>query len=119
MDAKENLELIGIARIKIHEGKLDEFKRVSRECIDIARALDTGTLEYAVYIGQDSSEAMIIERYKDSQALIEHIAHIGDRNQEILATGIMTGVLLGKPNAALLAMMASSPVQIFTSLMAM
>jgi quinol monooxygenase YgiN len=34
-------ELVGIARFKIHEGKLEEFKRLSAEAMEIVRTKDT------------------------------------------------------------------------------
>jgi hypothetical protein len=37
-------ELQGIARFKFHEGKLEEFKRLATQCMEIVRAKDTGTL---------------------------------------------------------------------------
>jgi hypothetical protein len=37
-------ELQGIARITLHEGKLEEFKRVTAQCMEIVRTKDTGTL---------------------------------------------------------------------------
>ena len=46
-------ELLGIARFKIHEGKLEEFKRLSARCMEIVRAQDTGTLQYDICISDD------------------------------------------------------------------
>ena len=40
---KKLSELLGIARFKIQEGKLEEYKRLSAEAIEIARTKDTGT----------------------------------------------------------------------------
>jgi quinol monooxygenase YgiN len=40
-------ELVGIARFKINEGKLGEFKRLSVGAREIVRTKDTGTLRYA------------------------------------------------------------------------
>ena len=36
-------EIQGIARIKIHHGKFDEFKRISTQCMDVVRTKDIGT----------------------------------------------------------------------------
>ena len=79
-------ELQGIARIKFHEGKLEEFKRLAARCMEIARTKDTGTLQYEIYFNDDQSECIVLERYKDSAALIEHGAHLGELAQAILAT---------------------------------
>jgi hypothetical protein len=91
-------ELQGIARFKIHEGKLEEFKRLSAQCMEIVQ----------------KSECIVLERYRDSDALIEHSAHIGDLMGVIVATGSVSGELLGEPSAELRANLADSPVRLFT-----
>ncbi len=105
-------ELVGIARFKIHEGKLDEYKRLSAECMKIVRTKDTGTLQYDIYFNDDQSECVVIERYRDSAALIEHLAHIGDDLMAaILATvSVVHGEVLGEPSAELRANLAGSEV---------
>jgi quinol monooxygenase YgiN len=112
-------ELLGIARFKIHEGKLEEFKRLSAQCMEIVRTRDTGTLQYDVYINDDQSECIVVERYTDSKALIEHLAHLGsDLMQAISATGSISGELLGKPSAELRVKLAGSEQpRLFTPLM--
>ena len=107
-------ELQGIARFKFHEGKLEEFKRLSAQCMEIVRAKDTGTLQYEIYLDDDQSEGIVLERYRDSEALIEHAAHLGDLSEAIVATGLVSGALLGEPSAELRAMMAGSEVRLFT-----
>jgi hypothetical protein len=37
-------ELLRIARFKFHQGKVDEFMRLSARCMEIVRTQDTGTL---------------------------------------------------------------------------
>jgi quinol monooxygenase YgiN len=107
-------ELQGIARFEFHEGKLEEFKRLAAQCMEIVRTKDTGTLQYEIYFNDDQSECIVQERYRDSEALTEHAAHLGDLNQAIIATGLVSGVLLGEPSAELRAMMAGSGVRLFT-----
>ena len=107
-------ELQGIARYKIHEGKLEEFKRLSARCMEIVRTKDTGTLQYEIYFNDDQSECIVLERYRDSEALIEHAAHLGDLMEAALATGSVSGELLGEPSAELRAKLAGSPVRLFT-----
>jgi quinol monooxygenase YgiN len=107
-------ELQGIARIKFHEGKLEEFKRLAAQCMDIVRAKDTGTLQYEVYFDDDQSECIVLERYRDSEALIEHATDLGDINAAIIATGAVSGALLGDPSTELRAMMADSEISLFT-----
>jgi hypothetical protein len=82
--------------------------------MEIVRSKDTGTLQYEVYFNDDQSECIVLEAYKDSASLIEHAAHLGDLNAAILATGSVSGVLLGEPSAELRAMLADSDVPLFT-----
>src|SRR3954447_8204044 len=107
-------ELQGIARFKFHEGKLEEYKRLAAQCMEIVRAKDTGTLEYDIYFNDDQSECVVHERYRDSGALIEHARHLGDLNAAIVATGFVAGELLGEPSAQLRAQMADGEVRLFT-----
>ena len=107
-------ELQGIARFKFHEGKLEEFKRLAAQCMEIVQIKDTGTLQYDIYFNDDQSECIVHERYRDSEALIEHAAHLGDLNEAILATGFVSGALLGEPSVELRAQMADSEVRLFT-----
>ena len=113
-------ELQGIARFKIHEGKLEEFKRLSAQCMEIVRTKDAGTLQYETYFNDDQSECMVLERYRDSGALIEHAAHIGDDLMEaIVATGSVSGELLGELSSELRAKMAGGEVRLFTPFQSM
>jgi quinol monooxygenase YgiN len=105
---------MGIPRFKFHEGKLEEFKRLSAQAKEIVRTKDTGTLQYDTYFNDDQSEAIVIERFRDSEALIEHAAHLGDLTAAILATGSVSGELLGEPSAELRANLADSVVRLFT-----
>lgn len=107
-------ELQGIARFKIHQGRLEEFKRLSAQCVEIVRTKDTGTLQYEIYFNDDQSECIVLERYTDAEALIEHLAHIRDLMEAIVATGSVSGEVLGEPSAQLRAKMADSDVRLFT-----
>ena len=101
-------ELLGIVRFKFHEGKLEEYKRLAARCMEIVRTKDTGTLQYDTYFNDDQSECIVVERYRDSQALIEHAAHLDHLMEAILATGSVSGELLGEPSAELRAKLAGS-----------
>jgi quinol monooxygenase YgiN len=113
-------ELLGIARFTFHKGKVEEFKRLSERCMDIVRSQDTGTLQYDIYFNDDESEAIVIERYLDSDALIQHVAHIGDGlMQAIMTTASVHGETLGEPSAELRAQMDGTPVRLFTPFLSM
>ena len=113
-------ELQGIGRFKFHEvGKLEEFKRLSAQAMEIVRAKDTGTLQYEIYFSDDQSECIVLERYRDPGALVEHATNLGDLGAAILATGLVSSELLGQPGAALSAQLADSPVRLFTPFLSM
>jgi hypothetical protein len=64
-------ELQCVARLKIHDGKLDEFKRLA----ELVRTKDTGTLQYELYISGTPSPELIeplkgspVQVYKPFQA---------------------------------------------------
>src|SRR5215216_7054413 len=107
-------ELLGIARFKFKEGKREEYKRLSAQAMEIVRTKDTGTLQYDTYFNDDQSECIVLERFRDSEALIEHGANLSDLMEAILATGSVSGELLGEPSAELRAKLAGSPVRLFT-----
>ena len=106
-------ELYGIARFQIREGKLEEFKRLSAQAREIVRTKDTGTLQYDSYFNDDQTECMILERYRDSEAAMEHAANVGDLMEPILATvSVIHGELLGEPSAELRAKLAGTDVPV-------
>jgi quinol monooxygenase YgiN len=114
-------ELQGIARFKFHEGKVEEYKRFSAQAREIVRTKDTGTLQYDIYFNDDQSECIVLERFRDSEALIEHAANLGDLSGAILATvSVVHGELLGEPSAELRANLAGSEVPVlFTPYLSM
>ena len=74
-------ELQCVARLKIHDGKLDEFKRLAAKCAELVRTKDTGTLQYELYFNSDNTECLVFERYRDSQALLDHHKNLGTQWQ--------------------------------------
>ncbi len=106
-------ELQGIARFRFREGKVEEFKRLSAEAMEIVRTKEPGTLQYEVYLNADESEAIVLERYRDSDALVEHLANVAHLMDPIVATGDPYGEILGDLSPELRANLEGSPVQHF------
>jgi len=107
-------ELQGIARCRFHEGGLEEFKRLAAQAMEIVRNKDTGTLQFEISFNDDQSECIVLERYRDSQALIEHADHFGNLSEAIIRTGSFAGELIGEPSAELKTMLAGGPIRLFT-----
>ena len=92
-------ELVGIARFRFHEGKVEEYKRLSAEAMEIVRSREPGTLEYSIYFNADETAAVVIERFRDEDALIEHGRNIAEISEQVLRTGTVEGELLGDVSA--------------------
>ena len=107
-------ELLGIARFRFHPGKVEEYKRLSEQAMDIVRAKESGTLEYAIYFNEDESEAVVIERFASSEALLEHGANMSDVSAAVLGTATVEGELLGDPNPEIHANLTGPEPQLFT-----
>lgn len=108
-------ELIGIARFDFRGGDVEEFKRLSEQAMEIVRAREPGTLEYSVSFNADETEAIVIERYRDSDALLAHGQNLAHLMEPVIATAAsVQGELLGEPSPALRAQFTDGgPVQLF------
>lgn len=91
-------EIKGIARARIKPGRLEEYKRLCEQAMEIVRAQDTGTLQYEIFFNHDETEAIVYERYRDIDAAMEHFAHIGQLMEPLMATAEVTGEVVGKPS---------------------
>jgi quinol monooxygenase YgiN len=81
------------------------------------RSKDTGTLQYEIYFSDDQSECIVLERYRDSEALVEHAGHLGDLGRAI--PGLVSSELLGEPSESVRAKLVGSPVRLFTPFMSL
>ena len=106
-------ELIGIARFRFHPGKVEEYKRLSAQAMDIVQAKESGTLEYSIFLNEDESEAVVFERFASSEALLEHGANMAAISEQVLQTGIIEGELLGEPNDELRARLTGPEPELF------
>ena len=95
-------ELLGIGRIDFRGGDVEEYKRLSAKALEIVQAKEPGTLQYDVFFNADQTECVFVERFRDSQALIDHAANMAEISPAVIATGTFVhGELLGEPSAEL------------------
>jgi quinol monooxygenase YgiN len=107
-------EIQSIARFKIHDGKLEDWKRLIAEAMETIRSKDSGTLQYDLFLSDDSSEGVLIERYRDSDALLEHFANLGDTMNALLQMySSISGEILGTPRAALREAVEGADVRVY------
>ncbi|HZR82904.1 MAG TPA: antibiotic biosynthesis monooxygenase [Candidatus Binatia bacterium] len=107
-------ELYGIARLTIHPGKLEEFKRLAAKCMESTRTKDTGTLQYDWFFTSDETECVVLERYRDSKALLEHLANLGETLGALRETCSMSGMICGTPSLEHRKVLERSGVPIFS-----
>jgi quinol monooxygenase YgiN len=85
------------ARAAIHEGKLEEFNVLAAQCMRTVREQDSGTLQYDWFLNEAQTECVVRETYRDSEAVLEHIANLG----AILAVCTWTFEVFGSPSPKL------------------
>jgi quinol monooxygenase YgiN len=112
-------ELQGIARFRFHDGMIDTYKELASQSMEIVRRIDPGTLQYDIYLNDDETEAVVIERYTDSESLAAHLANLGELGEAMLATAEVTGELLGDASEELRANLANSPVRLYKPYLSM
>jgi quinol monooxygenase YgiN len=112
-------EIKGIARVKFHPGKVDEWKRLTEQAMEVVRTKDSGTLQYEIFFNEDESEAIVFERYRDADAAIEHFSNISYLMAPIMATASVTGEVLGTPNSKMKEQLGKGEPKLFTPWMAM
>ena len=112
-------EIKGIARVKFLPGKLEEWKRLTEQAMEIVRTKDTGTLQYEIFFNADETEAIVYERYRNADAAVEHFSNIGHLMEPIMATASITGEVLGTPNAKMKELLGQGEPKLFTPWMAL
>ncbi|SDG91783.1 putative quinol monooxygenase [Microbacterium pygmaeum] len=114
-------ELTGVGRFTFKDGQVEEFKRLSERCMQIVREQDTGTLQYDIFVSDDQSEAVVIERYRDSKAHTEHLEHIGPDllNAVIATTATVEGWTLGNPTEEVRQKLADTEVRLLPTFLSL
>jgi quinol monooxygenase YgiN len=64
------------ARLKVREGKLEEFKRQAAEMMRQTREKDTRTLAYEWFLNKDGTECEVREAYVDPDGFVEHAFNV-------------------------------------------
>ena len=112
-------EIKGIARVKFLPGKVEEWKRLTEQAMEIVRTKDHGTLQYEIFFNADESEAIVFERYRDADAALDHFANIAHLMAPLMETATITGEVLGTPNAEMRRNLTGDQPKLFTPWMAM
>ena len=82
--------------------------------MESVRTRDTGTLQYDWFFSSDYAECVVHERYRDSEALLEHAANLGDAMDALLETCSISGEVCGTPNPELMKTLEGSGARIYS-----
>ncbi len=91
------------ARLKIHDGKLEQFEEAAAACVRSVREKDTGTLQYDWFYNEDRTECVVRETYRDSDAILEHIGNLGDAFGALVGVSDLSLEVFGDPSPELVA----------------
>ena len=73
------------ARLKVREGKLEDFKQRAAEMMRQTREKDTGTLAYDWFLSEDGNECEVREAYVNADALVDHAFHVREARDAMFA----------------------------------
>ena len=108
-------ELQATARLTIHEGQLEQFKELAAACMQSVREKDSGTLQYDWFFNADQTECVVREKYRDSQAVLEHIENLGELLGAFLATCELDLEVYGSPTTELVEATAELAPRIYSA----
>ncbi len=104
-----------VAHLRIHSGKLAEFKAIVEACTKSVREKDTGTVQYDWFFNEDQTESQLWERYRDSDAILEHMANVGEKLGQLFGLVDFLSVdIYGSPSEQLLKAMEGMEKTIYT-----
>ena len=89
------------ARLKIKPGKMVELKKLAHSCVEIVKLKDKGTLQYDWFYNESESECIVRERYLNSDAVLEHIANLGDLMGGLFELSVISFGIFGSPSQKL------------------
>ena len=102
------------AGLDVHEGMVDEFRAAAAACMQAVREKDSRTLQYDWYHNEDHSKYIVLERYRDSDAVLEHLGNLGELLGALLETCDLSVDVFGTPSAELVEAASAFPTRVYT-----
>lgn len=107
-------ELHVTARMRIHDGQLEAFKAASQACVQLVSANEPGALQYDWFFSADETECVAIERYADSNAVLAHMANVGEQLGALIGMSDFSVEVCGDPSDELRSASEGMPVKFYT-----
>jgi len=80
-----------------------KFRALAADCLRSVREKDTGTRQYDWFLSEDGKECVVRETYDSSEAILGHVANLGDLLPRILEVGELSLEICGSPSPELVA----------------
>ena len=102
------------ARLKIHDGRLQEFKDLAKQALHAVKEKETGALQYDFFFNADETECVVRERYADSNAVLAHLANVGPILGKALEMSEFSLEVFGDPSDQLRAATAALNPKVYS-----
>lgn len=99
---------------QIDDGKFEEFKSVVDKCIQTTIEKDKETTQYEWLENPAKNEVVVLERYKNSDALILHATSVAPYIEKMQTLATASIQVYGEPNEALAEMLSGMGIPVFT-----
>ena len=111
------------ARLKVRDGKLEQFKQQAAEMMRQTREKDTGTLAYDWFLSSDGTTCEVREAYVTADDLVDHAFHVREARDALFAESAYDHqmALYGEPSPRLAELVNKIGVNVtfFTELQAL
>jgi quinol monooxygenase YgiN len=103
-----------VAKIRVHPGQLETFKRLVRDLTASVEAEEPGTRAYEWYLSADGENGYFHEWLASSEAFLAHLAHVGPTLPPLHAVAPITQALVfGNPSDQVKEALASFGAEYF------
>jgi len=97
---EEDTRVYVLTEFTIAPGKVDAFKEIAQELLEVVKEKESETLRYQWYFDKDQSKSFLVEEYPNAGALRAHTIHVGLFLPKLLKISKPKFTVLGKPNLA-------------------
>lgn len=96
-------KLEALATFRIRPGEMEHFKKIAAEMIQVVREKEKGTgcLRYDWFYNEAKSECLVMEIYRDSDAVLEHMGNVGALLGRLAGISELSLQVCGAPSEAL------------------
>jgi quinol monooxygenase YgiN len=96
---EEDKRVYVLTEFTITPGKVDEFKKIAQEFLNVVKEREPHTLRYQCYFNKDQNKSYVVEEYPNTEAVRVHILHVAIPIRKLLKVSTITkSTVLGDLN---------------------